>query len=212
MEGDLMAIAQAAKKLGLSRSRLSVILKERKIPMVEHGTVKLVSFTTVQNVILERAAQGRMRGPRRAQRPQPAQQDIASDVLVALTEELKVIRAERKELQEQLEATRRELLTIKLLAAPAAVTDPLLAEIRAISGQVTALSGQVETLRRGATAASPTFPVLKDPTDVVAIAALVEQCRGIEPSGEQEPLGFWTRLFQTKSPALRLFLPNPSKR
>ena len=196
MEGELTTIAAAARKFGCARSRLSVWLKEAGVKKIVRDGVQLVALEDAWAVLQQKATDGKIRSKRLQRQPKQATQETPfliehlTDEVRRLKEERDTLNAERDALSRRLEAAASELTVLNLLPARDAIAD----EVRALRDEITAM-------RLGATATEPALPVLKDPADLKAVVALVEQCRGVEASQAHEPSGFWSRLFQPKTTA-----------
>lgn len=104
-----VSITDAAKKLGLNRSRLNQIINESGIKKTKSGKVVLVDYNDVQNLIQTLAATGKIRTPKSSQQSKN-QLDKTIDIII---NELQTIRSERDELKEKLSAAQSEVFELR---------------------------------------------------------------------------------------------------
>ena len=97
---DYVSITEAAKRLGISRPRLSILLKEAQIEKVIKNNKSLVCYSDAIEVVKTVAAQGRLRTPTVSVRKKVHSEDTEKilehyrNLVETLTEENRALRAE----------------------------------------------------------------------------------------------------------------------
>lgn len=120
---ELVTITDAAKRLAISRPRLSIILKQSGVKKVTRDGRELVAFHDVQNIVQTLAAQGRLRPSRSSNRTSQQVSEHVGDRLVEhLQNEIKRLTLERNEMTEKLKAAVEENVSLKLLQEPKPAT------------------------------------------------------------------------------------------
>ena len=97
---DYVSITEAAKRLGISRPRLSLLLKEAQIEKVIKNNKSLICYSDAIEVVQTMAAQGRLRTPTVSVRKKAHSEDTEKilehyrNLVETLTEENRALRAE----------------------------------------------------------------------------------------------------------------------
>ena len=116
---NLVSITEAAKHLGINRSRLNQLINKSNLSKEKEGRVSLVNLYEVQNLVQQLAATGHIRSPKSSHHNK--KQD---DYLIThLNDEVKRLASERNDLQEKIKALSSENLELRgelklLKAAP----------------------------------------------------------------------------------------------
>jgi hypothetical protein len=111
MRSDLLSIAECARKLGLSRQRLSTLLDQAGVEKQRTSKGALVSMADAQRVVQLAAADGKLRTPR-------ANKDTDESGLVQiLKEQINDLKMDRERLLDKIEALSHLETEVKLLKA-----------------------------------------------------------------------------------------------
>lgn len=108
-DSNLLSITDAAKHLGINRSRLNQLINKEKLQKKREGRVTLVNLHDVQNLVQKLAATGHLRTPK------SSKQDKSHENLLInhLNEEIKRLTSDRNELQEKNKALNSENLELR---------------------------------------------------------------------------------------------------
>lgn len=100
MNGDLVSITEAAKKLGVPRSTLTKLLDESGIQKVKHGRETLVSFIDASQVVdvATRTSRIKSRVAANATGADPGQSRKPDDMTLFLMDQVRTMQRERDEL------------------------------------------------------------------------------------------------------------------
>lgn len=93
---ELISITDAAKRLGVNRSKLNLVINQHKLPKKKQGRVALVDYHQVQELVQKLAATGKIRTP-----TVKKTENNEYDLIEHFKEELKRVTAERNELFEK---------------------------------------------------------------------------------------------------------------
>jgi DNA-binding transcriptional MerR regulator len=109
---DLLNVADCARRLGISRQRLSKLLDEHGTEKVRTGRGALVSLSDAQRVVQIAASEGKLRTPR-------AHKDAneESELVSLLKEQVQELKTERERLLDKIEAMSHLESEVKLLKA-----------------------------------------------------------------------------------------------
>ena len=106
---NLVSITDAAKHLGINRSRLNQLINQKNLSKKKEGRVSLVNLHEVQNLVQQLAATGHIRSPKSSH--QNKNQD--NQLINHLNEEIKRLSSERNDLQEKIKAISCENLELR---------------------------------------------------------------------------------------------------
>ena len=112
---DMVTITDAAKKLGISRPRLSKLIAENKVEKVKAGRAYKINYYDVQELVQTLAADGKMRTRKGTE--QVKERNKEDRLLTHLESELKILREERDSLRDKVEALSSVAGEVKLLKA-----------------------------------------------------------------------------------------------
>jgi excisionase family DNA binding protein len=109
---ERISITEAAKRLGISRPRLSALIDENQVKKIPEGKQMLVDLSEVQSMMQMLASTQKLRTPKPTKKPD------AEDALVThLKEEVKRLTLERNEIYEKYRAAESAQTELKLLKA-----------------------------------------------------------------------------------------------
>jgi excisionase family DNA binding protein len=109
---EMISISEAAKRIGISRPRLSKLIDEAKLEKTRNGKNMLVDLSVVQKMMQGLAAEQKLRTPRPTRK-----KDDQSEFVDHLKAELRRISLEREQLAEKLVSLQAVQTEVKLLAA-----------------------------------------------------------------------------------------------
>ena len=137
MNGDLMSITEAAKKLDIPRSTLSKLLDEAGVQKVKHARETLVSFIDADMTVKEARRAGRVksRTPSGTGAGTGASEQSGGkkpdDMTLFLMEQVRTVQRERDELADKIRTLERIQGDNKILQLAASEKDRKIAELEA---------------------------------------------------------------------------------
>lgn len=117
---DLVSIAEAARRLGLHRPKVSTIVTQHKIPKTKRGNESLVSLSAIQSAVQTEAAKGSVRTPtvRKEIRSEDGElKRILEEQIRELKEANRELKTENVQLRDRVEALVSVETELKLLKA-----------------------------------------------------------------------------------------------
>ncbi len=172
MTRELVTISEAAKRLGLSRPRLSGYLKKEKVKKTVSEGRELVAYEDAQACVQTLAARGKLRSGKPASKTPSQPVSDASAMFSFFKDEMHRLRQENQAMQERNQALVEKLtaslsevtaLSQKLLEAPKAPT-PRTVEGATVAGQISVSDEKLQM-----------------------IAGLVDYVRGFDDDAAPEP-------------------------
>lgn len=127
-ENDLVSIAEAARRLGLHRPKVSTIVTQHKIPKTKRGNESLVSFAAVQSAVQTEASRGGVRTPSSSKQKRTDEDEVRrllEEQIRELKDNNRELKSENGQLRDRVEALVSIETELKLLKAGIAQTKRL---------------------------------------------------------------------------------------
>lgn len=113
MTKDMISITEAAKRVGYSRQRLSMMISDAGLERVKSGKTALVDFAEIQMMLQQLAAQKKLQTPKAARKEGGGEGELVSH----LKEEVRRLTEERNQAEQRYRAAESAQTELKLLQA-----------------------------------------------------------------------------------------------
>lgn len=111
MSNEQVSITEAAKRLGINRSRLNQLINKNGVQKTKKGRASLVNYYQVQNLVQTLAATGHIRTP--TGKNQVKQNEDNTFFSKLYQEQIRDLQRERDQLKEKLEAVQSENIELR---------------------------------------------------------------------------------------------------
>ena len=140
---NLISIIQASKQLGINRSTLNRFINEFDIPKTKKGRVALVDYSSIQTMVQQLAAKGRIRTPNGKKQIKTSSEPDQNHLIKHYRTELDRLLEYRKELEDKNKNILFELNTTKEENKELKEKNDIMGE------QLRLIEGKVEKIKKG---------------------------------------------------------------